>query len=63
MKTYQFLIYLAIGVLVFFVIRPYNFTIEFQDSSYVVGYSMPWTVLWMGLGIIYLIIKQKNRAS
>ncbi|PSL06362.1 hypothetical protein CLV48_102178 [Cecembia rubra] len=63
MKNYQFLVYLALGVLVFFIIKPYNFSFEFKDSAYTVGYSMPWTILWVGFGIIYLIIKQKNRAS
>ncbi|RZS96740.1 hypothetical protein [Cecembia calidifontis] len=63
MKTNQFLIYLAIGVLVFFIIKPYNFTINVKDTSYIVGYSMPWTIFWTGIGIIYLIMKQKNRAS
>lgn len=62
MKTYQFLIYLAFGVLVFFLLRPYTFTINLGDTSYVVGYSMPWVIFWTVLGIVYLLTQQKNRA-
>ncbi|WP_157231556.1 hypothetical protein [Cecembia lonarensis] len=62
MKTYQFLIYLAIGIAVFFLIRPFTLSISLNETSYVMSYSMPWAVLWMLLGLMLLIMKQKNRA-
>lgn len=60
MKTYQFLVYLALGIVVFFLIRSYSFTIDLKDTSYVMSYSMPWAVLWMLLGVIFLVIRQKK---